>query len=243
MTFVTLFDAIFLLEMTTDETAARWVAALGKSSLFREMSEAELLPLVSRAKEIRVDSGAPVFFAGEPSRALFLVLSGRTRAVRQSPDGREQIIHEDEAGSTFPDVAVWDGGPYPSTVVAVEDSILLEIPRSDVLRFLLVHPMVAVNALRVLSARLRRATGMVEDFALRDVSQRLSEFLLRERPAAEREFLLNYSNQEIADSIGTVREVVSRTFAKLQKRGWLKRDGRRVRLLDEEALRRHAEAD
>ncbi len=145
-------------------------------------------------------------------------------------------------------MAVFDDGPYPSSVVAVEDSLLLFIPKQEVRAFCLRHPGTALRALRILSGRLRRATGMVEDLSLRDVSQRLAEYVLGEakkQAGAERPQVVElvHSNQEIGDLIGTVREVVSRSFAKLQRRGWIRKQGHRVEILDEAGLVGHVEGE
>ncbi len=227
----------------------RRIRTLSETELFGRLSPAELAPLLERCREVRFEPGDLVFSAGEPSRGLFVVMSGRTRAFRHGSDGREQIIHEDGPSATFPEVAVFDDGPYPSSVVAVEVSELLFLPKDEVRQFCVNHPAAALAALRLLSTRLRRTTRMVEGFALRNVSQRIGEYLLnqaRERSAGGElpmEFTLAHTNQEIADSVGTVREVVSRSFTKLQQFGWVAKTGRRVRIQNYAALEGYAQGE
>lgn len=224
--------------MTIHRTAK--LEALKRTRLFALLTEQALEGLIARCHEVHLEAGEILFTGGEQAKGLFVVVEGRTRALRHGPDGREQIIHEDGPGATFSEVAVFDGGSYPSSVIAVEESHLLMLPTSDVRRFCLAHPEVALAALEVLSYRLRKATGMVEDFALKDVGQRLAEYLLEEAgedsESVKTPLLLRHTNQEIADLIGTVREVVSRAFTKLQKQGWIDKAGRRVRINDPEAL-------
>lgn len=225
-------------------------AALRKTAIFGAAPEADLPALLTRARQIRLKKGEVLFTAGQASRGMYVVVEGRTCASRLAADGREQVIHEDRAGATFAEVTVFDDGPYPSSVTAVEDTVLLFLPKGDVRRFCARHPDVALSALRLLSMRLRKATGMVEGFALRDVSQRLSEYLLkgaRQRAgpgnSGRQLFKLTHTNREIANMIGTVHEVVSRSFARLEKQGWIRKDGRVVEILDERALTRHAHGD
>ncbi|MFZ0430776.1 MAG: Crp/Fnr family transcriptional regulator [Acidobacteriota bacterium] len=234
--------------MTAENAQLERLTVLSSTRLFGDGEPKDLLELASVASERRLAGGAYLFSAGDPSRGLFVVVTGRTRAVRHGIDGREQIIHEDGPGSTFPEVAVFDDGPYPSSVVAVEDSLLLFIPKQEVRAFCLRHPGTALRALRILSGRLRRATGMVEDLSLRDVSQRLAEYVLgeaRKQAGAGRPQVVElvHSNQEIGDLIGTVREVVSRSFAKLQRRGWIRKQGHCVEILDEAGLVGHVEGE
>lgn len=223
------------------------LTALKKTLLFRSLSEPQLEPLARCCRWLHLQPNDLLFSAGEASQALFVVVRGRTRAFRHGADGREQIMHEDGPGATFPEVAVFDDGPYPSSVVAVEESHLLMIPKGEVRKFCLSQPEAALAALEVLSRRLRRATGMVEDLALREVGQRVAEYLLLEARNSESTqnekavVQLRHSNQELADLVGSVREVVSRAFSRLQKEKWIRKTGRRVEILDPEALEAYVE--
>jgi len=218
------------------------IIALRQTILFGDVPEAELKGLLQGTTVVVLESGQVLFAAGDPCGGLYIVLEGRTRAVRHGADGREQVIHEDIPFSSFPEVAVFDDGPYPSTVLAVEPSLLLFIPRQRVQEFCFRNPQVAMSALRVLAGRLRKTTGLVEDLSLKNVSQRLAEFLLDryEEASSGDQLELRYSNQEIADTIGTVREVVSRAFAKLQRKGWIAKTGRIIRFLNRQAMEEHA---
>ena len=221
------------------------VALLSKTALFGESTTEQLSELAVASKVVRLRAGELLFSAGDPSRGLFIVVSGRTRALRHNLEGREQIMHEDGPFASFPEVAVFDDGPYPSTVVAVEDTRLLFLPKEKIREFCLLHPAVALAALRLLAGRLRTTTGMVEDFALREVAQRLAEYLLETTSQMSRsrvapiQFDLPHTNQEIADRIGSVREVVSRAFSKLQRNGWVEKSGRKILILDLEGLDRY----
>lgn len=221
------------------------IAALQATEFFSGITPEALKGLAERTEVRKLEAGEFLFSAGEPCRGLFVVVEGWTRAFRHGADGREQVIHEDGPGSTFPEVSVFDDGPYPSTVVATHHTTLLFLRKEDVKRFCLAHPEAALSALRILSRRLRRATGMIERFALLEVSQRVAVYLIQQIPAgssrsASVEVELKHTNQDIADRVGTVREVVSRAFANFQRRGWLEKENRVVRIRDIEALKRYA---
>jgi CRP-like cAMP-binding protein len=223
--------------------------ALRATELFAAAGQEALEELAGRSEMHTLRAGDLLFSAGEPCRGLFVVAQGGTRALRHGPDGREQVIHEDGPGSTFPEVAVFDDGTYPSTVIVAEDSVLLFIRKEEVKRFCLAHPETALSALRILSRRLRRATGMVERFALLEVSQRLAAYLLQQMARGRSlrgkvlEFELEHTNQDIADRVGTVREVVSRAFAGFQRKGWLVKENRHIVVRDPEALKKHASGE
>ena len=215
------------------------IRILTQSELFAVAGEPALSELMTHARRVELKAGEILFSTGEPSLGLYVVVAGRTRAIRHGPEGREQVIHEDTPASTFPEVAVFDDGPYPSSVTAVADSELLFFPKEVIRDFCLRYPEVALSALRVLSKRLRKATGMVENLSLLDVSQRLAQYLMQRCPEGTELVELQHTNQEIADLIGTVREVVSRAFNKLQRLGLILKSGRGVQVLDFEALREY----
>jgi CRP/FNR family transcriptional regulator len=78
---------------------------------------------------------------------------------------------------------------------------------------------------------------------LRDVDRRVAQLLLEEgsdygsRSGDVIEFQLSLTHQQIASRVGSVREVVSRAFTRLQHGGLIRVDGRKVIITNEEALR------
>jgi CRP-like cAMP-binding protein len=127
------------------------------------------------------------------------------------------------------------------------DTIVLFIDKQDVLRLCLEHPQIPLAALKVLAARLRRCAELVEALSLREVGQRLARFLVAEarRRGTRTEngtwLNLTQTNQQIAARIGSVREVVSRAFTRLQHEGLIVIAGRQLIILDEAALETFAD--
>jgi CRP/FNR family transcriptional regulator len=166
----------------------------------------------------------------------------KRRAFRENVDGREQVIHVERAGATFAEVPVFDDGAFPSTVAAEEETTVLFIDKRDVQLLCMTYPEIALAALKVLAGRLRQCAELVEVLSLREVNQRLARFLLVEarRKGTPREqglsVGLTLTNQQIASRIGTVREVVSRAFTRLQHDGLILVNGRLLIIPDEEAL-------
>jgi CRP/FNR family transcriptional regulator len=218
------------------------IAALRRTRLFAELDETTLRVLAERAFERRFQKDEVLFVAGEEAHGLYVIVAGAVRAFRVSLDGREQVIHVERAGATIAEVPVFDGGTYPSTAAAEEDTTVLFIDKRDVQHLCLEHPKITLAALKVLAGRLRRCAELVEALSLREVGQRLARFLLAEArrsgTPAETGISINLTqtNQQIAARIGSVREVVSRAFTRLQHDGLIKVEGRRLTIPDEAAL-------
>ena len=224
-------------QMTLDK-----IAALKRTKIFEELDEKTLSVLAERAFERRFKKDEVLFVAGEEARGLYVIVAGAVRAFRVSLDGREQVIHVERAGATIAEVPVFDDGTYPSTAAAEEDTTVLFIDRRDVRLLCLEHPEITLAALKVLAGRLRRCAELVEALSLREVGQRLARFLLAEahRSGTPTEngmsVNLTQTNQQIAARIGSVREVVSRAFTRLQHDGLIIVAGRRLIIPDEPAL-------
>ena len=216
--------------------------ALAKASLFSELSERELSFLLERVVSRKYSSGETVFSEGESCAGLFVVESGSIRIFKSSAGGREQVLGIEGPGSSVAELPVFDGGSYPASVVAIEDSVLLFVSKQDFQGLCLAHPEVALKVLKVVGARLRRWVGIIEELSFTTVRHRLSAFLLRlaqkegRKVAQGVEVILPANNQELAAQIGTVRELVSRNLSRLQAEGVLTVDGRCVVIRDLKAL-------
>jgi len=223
------------------------IAALKRTKLFEELDEDTLRALAERAFERRFQKDDVLFVTGEEARGMYVIVEGVVRAYRVSLDGREQVIHVERAGATIAEVPVFDDGTYPSTAAAEEETITLFLDKHDVRRLCLQHPEITLTALKVLAGRLRRCAELVEALSLREVGQRLARFLLAEArrsgTTTELGIILNLTqtNQQIAARVGSVREVISRAFTRLQHEGLIAFEGRRLIILDEVALESFAE--
>ncbi len=214
-------------------------AALSRTVLFGNLPPKELVELAALARLRELAQGEMLFLAGDKAAGLFVIASGTIRAFRVNPQGREQTIHIERAGATLAEVPVFDDGPYPATAVAEEPTTVLFLAKRDVHRFMLQHPEVGLTALKLMAQRLRGHAELVDALSLQQVGQRLVRYLLAQvRDGSEVE--LRVSNEELARRVGSVREVVSRTWTRLEREGWIARKGRRVILLDEAALTRYA---
>ena len=226
----------------------RRVTTLANSALFQNLPKTALTELAAHAVERRLRQGQILFTTGEPASGLYIVLSGSVRAFRENIEGREQTIHVEHAGGTLAEVAVFDGGPYPSTGVADEDSEVLFLATEDVRRFMLDHPQAALTALANMAKKLRIVASLAEQLALKDVGQRLATLLLEEARAASPKmqdgvsFSLPLSHSQLASRLGSVREVVTRALHKLAQNGVIETRGHRIVVLNVKALSVQAES-
>jgi CRP/FNR family transcriptional regulator len=223
-------------------------AVLLKAPVFSGLEENELSFLVERAVRRRYSAGQVFCVAGEPCTGLYVVESGHVRIFTSSAGGREHVLSIEGPGRSVAVMLLFDDGNYPASVAAIEDSTLVFVSKQDFQTLCLTHPQVALKVLRRVGARLRRLVGIVEDLCFTTVRQRLASLLLQQAQKEGRqtrggvEIVLSANNQEIASLIGTVRESVSRNLSHLHAKGIVCLRGRRVIVLNMEALEAETEA-
>lgn len=222
--------------------AATIAQTLSRVPVFAGLTDAEMSFLTERAVERKVRSGELVFSEGDPCAGLFVVRSGNVRIFKSSASGREQVLAIEGPGSSMAELPVFDGGSYPASAQAVSDSTLLFVSKQHFQALCMQHPDVALKVLKVVGSRLRRLVGIIEELSFTTVRHRLVALLVRltkseGKPTPQGVVLtLTANNQELAAQLGTVRELVSRNFSRLQAEGLIVLDGRSVVVPDVKKL-------
>ncbi len=218
------------------------VATLKSAALFAPLDDREIEALASRALIRPYAPGELLFSEGDPCAGLFVVSTGRVRIFKMSVSGREHVLAIEGPGSSIAELPLFDGGNYPASASALDQSDVVFVSRSDFRALCLDHPEVTLKVLQVVGGRLRRLVGIIEELSFTTVRHRLISWLLREAKAQGRStnrgvaFSLGASHQELAAHIGTVRELVSRNLSRLQAQGLIEINGRELTILDPAGL-------
>ena len=195
--------------------------------------------LLSRGTIQHYHKGQPLFDEGDACRGLFLIQSGAVKIYKLSESGREQILAILRAGDSVAELPLFDRAPYPASAAALEPTTILVIPLHRFDAEMERNPRLALAIIRTLARRMRTLVDLIADLSLRQVRQRLARLLLEES-GGRAEFRLEFTNEELAARLGSVRDVISRTLSGLQNDGLIRVQGRRISLLDPDALREEA---
>ena len=215
---------------------------LERTALLSNLSQQELQLLAARTVRKHLSEGELLFSEGEPCAGLHIIAQGKVRIFKTSVGGREQVLALNGPGESVAELPVFDGGPYPASAMAVEDTEIAFISRRDFHGYCLEHPEVALKVLTVVGGRLRRLVGIIEELSFTTIRQRLISALLKlaqtEGKKTERgiEFQLPATHQELASQLGTVRELISRNLMRLQAEGLLEVDARQIVVKDMKGL-------
>ena len=167
---------------------------------------------------------------GDAGDSLYIVLTGRLRAYASSEDGRDVVLGEYGPGEYVGELSL-DGRPRSASVKTVEASTCCVVPGSELRGFLADHPDFALHISQKLTRMVRRLTEQVKSLALQDVYGRMVRVLmeLSEPAGNERIVREKLTQQDIADRVGSSREMVNRVMKDLTSGGYVAvRDGHYV---------------
>lgn len=209
---------------------------------FHKVPQEELTRLADRAVARNFDPGESFFLEGEPCHGLWLITGGSAKIVKTTPSGRQMTLTVSQAPSLIAEVPVFDGGPYPASVFAVEPCEAFLLLREELLTTCRRHPDLALQFLSAFGARLRHLVVLMERITFGSVRQRLAQILLDFSSASD-VFQLAETQEELASRLGTVREVVSRNLARFQAEGYIQMQRREVRILSRAQLESEARSE
>jgi len=212
-------------------------------TICRSLNPDALRVLSERAVIRRFTSGAVLWTAGARPRGLYLILQGRVRVVRAS-GGRQHVIHTESAGATIGEVPLFAGGSYPASAIAAEDTVCAVVGADTLLAAIGADPSLAMALLARMAGRVRDLVDRLDGRSAQTVRARLAEWLLHRAGEDARPFTLGCSQAELAEELGTVREVLVRELRRLRASGLLRAGPRRSwEVTDPAQLRRLASQD
>lgn len=167
---------------------------------------------------------------GDETGSLYIVLSGRVKAYTSSDDGREVVLSEYGPGEYFGELSV-NGERRSASIRAVEPCTCRVVQGFELQQFLAAHPDFAAHLTRKLMHMVRRLTDQVRGLALQDVYSRMTRLFLDASDVRGDERVVRHklTQKDIAERIGSSREMVNRVMKELTIGGYIvRRDGRLV---------------
>jgi len=236
--------------LTSDMEGSKMVpiALLSKVPIFNSLNEQKLHKLAALAYKFSVKQGQIIFNKGDEGTALYVLGSGAVKLVFPSQLGTEIIISIFSEGDFFGEMALLDREPRDANAVAIKDSELITLRRTDFLSFLQSDIVTVRSILSAVTNRLRKTQRFAEDVCFLSISERLTKLILKLGKIYGRwegETLvidLFLTQKELGDMIGATRESINKELKVLRKKGLIAYVGNHIKICDWSQLNRHAHA-
>ena len=218
------------------------IELLQRCPLFAGLKEGDLKRIRAIASLKQIKKKEILFSDGEEARGFYVILSGRVKLFKVSPDGKEQILHIVSAPDAFAEAVLFLEGTYPAFAEAITDCQLLFFPRRDFVQFIEKNPRLSINMIVTLSHYIKRFASLIEELSLKEVSSRIAKYIvdLSMRSSKEhknpKEVELDLSKTQLALKLGTISETLSRTLAKMKAKRIIDVKKNKIIILNREAL-------
>lgn len=215
--------------------------------VFAAMDAAELDDVVGSATALRIPKGAAVFEQGETATSFYVLLNGRLKVVKVTPDGQQVVIRFVVPGDIYGIAKALNRTDYPATATALVDSVTLAWDMAIWDDFTQRHPAFARNVMQMMGQRIQEAHTRLKEMATQDVEHRVAHAVLRLVNQSGRKVqegvLVDFpvTRQEIAEVSGTTLHSVSRVLSAWENAGLVVVGRRKVIVCDLERLSRIAE--
>jgi CRP/FNR family transcriptional regulator, cyclic AMP receptor protein len=184
-----------------------------------------------------------VFAGGDAATFLPIVLSGSVKMIHFLEPGKEVIIDIFYEGEMFAVPPVFDGGKYPATAIAMEDTRLLLVARKDFLNLLRESSEFSFAVIEWMCGMLREKTATIQNLASSSPEHRVGNILLRlaAKRAGEGPVKILIRRQDIARMAGLTTETTIRAVRKLADKRLITITHGKIIVDAAEPLRHHLE--
>lgn len=191
--------------------------------------------LRSHARINSASIGAVGYREQDPCNGYVMRLQGRSRVFKMSESGREILLYRVGAGETcvLTTTCLLGHSAYPASTIVEEEVRDVFIPAEAFYHLMGESPVFRRFVLSNYGDLISDLIVLLEDVAFRSIATRLAKYLL---DAADE--LLTTTHQQLANHLGSTREVISRELKEFERRGWVKLQRGMIEVTDRAALQR-----
>jgi CRP/FNR family cyclic AMP-dependent transcriptional regulator len=197
--------------------------------LFSCLSESDLADIEKVAVRKTFPKNTILLSEGDSTDALYVICEGKVKVTIDDNEGKEIILSMLGPGEYFGEMALLDDEPRSASVTTKETTQMLIISKNDFMD-ILSSKQFAFNLLKDLTKRLREANKKIESLALLDVYGRVARILNQFAKSQEGKMVIEekLTHQEIANMIGSSREMVSLILKELSNGGYITIDKKQI---------------
>jgi CRP/FNR family transcriptional regulator, cyclic AMP receptor protein len=209
---------------------------LAQTEFFAEAPPEIVATIAAAGREQHLVRGDVLFREGDPAEHLYLVVRGRMAIAIANPiDHRETVVALMDAGDLLGEMSMLDDGPRSAMARALEPTVVLSIPFTNVIEAFRAEPQLLWGVTRLLAQRLRVMDEALADSVFLDVTGRTAKRLLEMSDGSD-EFTLPVTQEELAGMVGASRERVNKAIASFIRLGWLEQRDRHYTIRKRESL-------
>ncbi len=210
--------------------------------VFTVLTEAEIDRMTYEKSCNSYKKGSTIFHEGNRIHHFYCIFSGIVKMYKTGIEGKEQIVGFAQAGDIIGYRSILSKESACTTAKAIEDVILCAIPAENMFDLVENNPKFSMEIMQLACKELGEANQFLTDMSQKSVRERLAEVLikLKETFSVDQDGFLRISltREELASLVGTATESVIRLLSEFKADKYIDINGRKIRILNEERLRK-----
>ncbi len=198
---------------------------------------ARLSKLLAPQAIMHLPAGTQVFAEHQPCQGFPLLLEGSIKVIKLAASGRELMLYRVAPGGSciISSSCLLGHSDYNARGIAETPLTLLALPVNTFGQLMMEHAPFRDFVFHLFAERIGELMQLVEEVAFARLDQRLAKLLL-----ARNEAVLNVTHQQLADELGSVREIVSRLLKGFAEQGLVALGREQVSVINREGLQKLA---
>ena len=190
--------------------------------MFDELSEEDREELSAMMTKKVFERGTLLISQGDMSRSLFIIMQGRLKVFSNDEAGNQTVFAFLSEGDYCGELSLLDAEPRSASIVTLMKTEVLQLSYQQFEVFLETHPQAYRPLLTSLTTRIRDLDGTISALVSQDVYGRLVHILHREaKEEGDKIMTQRLTHQDIAEMIGSSREMVTRILNDLRNGGYI----------------------
>ncbi len=215
--------------------------SLKRHHLFSKLTDLQLDRIYQYSQTLKLDEGQLLFNQSDKVNSFYMILSGKIKLFRISPDGQEKIIEIIKTGEVFAEALMFSNREnYPVSSAALTETIVISINANNFHEMLWDSTATCLLLLSNMSFRLRKMVNEIDTLTLHTGTCRVASYLIQEMTEGKNSFKLDTAKNVIAARLSVKPETFSRIIKSLKNQGILTIDGNCVTIHDIDALKQHS---
>ena len=223
-------------------TPAQFETLAGLFPVFGDLPDSLREAVMGCAVSFQMKAGTVAFDTYADCTSFPMLVEGRIRVTKPAPNGREILLYRVEPGETCVLTlnCLLSDSEYGARGVVSKDCAGFAIPQSMFLRLIDAHPGFREFVFRSLSRRVLELMELIEEVAFNRLDQRIAKMLVSASTNGDAASI-EKTHQQIADELGSVREIVSRILGSFADGGLVQLERGRIRVVDKDGLQKGSE--
>lgn len=195
-------------------------------------SSKELDNLISEKKIRNIKKGQTIYYDGDTSQGIFLVLSGSVKTIKLNEEGREFLtgIYNSDEYFGVHDAII--SQTHTESSHAMEDSAICILPKEQLNDLLTKNAGIAMRFIRLLSKSVYQKEEQLIQLAYNSVRKRMAVTLLRINEIHQNRNVFKISRDDLAAMAGMATETVSRTLSDFKDEKLIEKKGSEINIID-----------